>query len=268
MRWDPRPARLMPTPRPSRAVTIGRPIAMNEPKVISKTTIAASSPIAVAEPSDGLWACSIAWPPSATCSDERSALTVRSRSHGRSPATGSVRACSSKVTVANATRVIGARSDAPLSRVGAEHGDDMGQRATRPVLAAIRAMHRRSVIDPCEVANTIWSWSPACCGKSRVSSIRPRACDCVPGSVRLLEKFEPAPLKSAIAATRTTSQPSSTRPRCRVVQTATRATAPTDRSRRARCGHRSDSSRCRWYGRRRKALTPSAGCTTITILFI
>ncbi len=55
-------------PSPSSAVMIGRPIATTEPKVMSRTTIAASSPIAVAAPSDGFCTDSIAWPPSATCS--------------------------------------------------------------------------------------------------------------------------------------------------------------------------------------------------------
>ena len=43
------PTRPIPVPSPKSAVTIGRPIARNEPKLISRTTIAASSPIAVVE---------------------------------------------------------------------------------------------------------------------------------------------------------------------------------------------------------------------------
>ena len=100
--WEMIPARLMPTPRPSSVVRIGRPIAMNDPKVISRMTIAASSPIAVADPSDGFSACSIAWPPSATCSDD--VRTDWAVAMTRLMATtGSDRACASKVTVANAT---------------------------------------------------------------------------------------------------------------------------------------------------------------------
>ena len=82
---------------------IGRPIAMNEPKVSSRTIIAASRPIAVAGPSDGFSACSIAWPPSATCSEPVRARLCAVEITVLIAATGSERACSSKVTVANAT---------------------------------------------------------------------------------------------------------------------------------------------------------------------
>ena len=42
------------------------PMATNEPKVSSSTTIAATIPIAVAAPSGGSWTCWMAWPPSST----------------------------------------------------------------------------------------------------------------------------------------------------------------------------------------------------------
>ena len=82
-------------------MTIGRPIATNEPKVINSTIIAASRPMAVAAPSDGFCTCSIAWPPSATCSCGEpaplAALITRSVADA-----GSTFARSSKVTVAKA----------------------------------------------------------------------------------------------------------------------------------------------------------------------
>ena len=43
--WVPSVTRLSPTPSANRAVTIGSPIATTEPKVSSRTTIAASRPI-------------------------------------------------------------------------------------------------------------------------------------------------------------------------------------------------------------------------------
>ena len=54
------PASPIPVPSPSRAVTIGRPIATNEPNVMNRMIIAARSPTAVAVPIDGFCACSIA----------------------------------------------------------------------------------------------------------------------------------------------------------------------------------------------------------------
>ena len=48
------PARPMPVPSPSRAVTIGRPIATNEPNVTSSTMIAASRPDGGGRPEGGL----------------------------------------------------------------------------------------------------------------------------------------------------------------------------------------------------------------------
>ena len=53
-----------PVPRPNSAVTIGSPIAITEPNVISRTTIAASRPTAVEMPKPGCSVCSIACPPS------------------------------------------------------------------------------------------------------------------------------------------------------------------------------------------------------------
>ena len=45
---------------------IGSPIATSEPKVIRRTTMAASTPMAVVNPNAGCWAVSIACPPSST----------------------------------------------------------------------------------------------------------------------------------------------------------------------------------------------------------
>ena len=49
----PRPIRPTPVPSPKSAVTIGSPIARNEPKLISSTTIAASTPMPVSDPGGG-----------------------------------------------------------------------------------------------------------------------------------------------------------------------------------------------------------------------
>ena len=65
--WVPSVTRLSPTPSANSAVTSGRPIATTEPKVISRITIAASSPIAKEEScSSSARASSIGWPPSST----------------------------------------------------------------------------------------------------------------------------------------------------------------------------------------------------------
>ena len=58
----------IPAPRPRSAVAIGRPIALNDPKLISRIRIAAAIPTTVANPSEACCACSIAWPPSWTSS--------------------------------------------------------------------------------------------------------------------------------------------------------------------------------------------------------
>ncbi len=90
-----------PVPRPNSAVTIGRPIAIIEPKVIKSTTIAANSPTAVVMPKPSCWVCSIAWPPSSIwISGVRAASACLSTF---SPALlGSSLAFSSNTTVANA----------------------------------------------------------------------------------------------------------------------------------------------------------------------
>ena len=44
MTWLARVISPMPAPRPSSAVTIGRPMALNDPKLISRITIAARDP--------------------------------------------------------------------------------------------------------------------------------------------------------------------------------------------------------------------------------
>ena len=72
-----RPANPMPVPSPSSAVTIGRPIASSEPKVMNRMIMAASRPTAVAVPSDGFCACSIASPPSCTSSCVRTSALGR-----------------------------------------------------------------------------------------------------------------------------------------------------------------------------------------------
>jgi len=90
-------------PSPSSAVTIGSPIATNEPKAISSTTIAAARPTAPAAPKETSWTCSIAAPPSSTCREgaracsapEMTRSTVGFESSGASL---------SNVTVANAIR--------------------------------------------------------------------------------------------------------------------------------------------------------------------
>ena len=62
------PAR--PVPTPISAVSIGRPAATIEPKVISSTTIATTTPMPSVEPIAG--ACATAPPPSSICSPSTS----------------------------------------------------------------------------------------------------------------------------------------------------------------------------------------------------
>ncbi len=73
---------LRPVPSPNSAVTIGRPIAVSEPKVSNSTTIAANSPTPVAMPKPSCSVSSIAWPPSSTsspgCAAARAVCTTRS----------------------------------------------------------------------------------------------------------------------------------------------------------------------------------------------
>ena len=52
----------MPVPSPKSAVTIGSPIARNEPKLISSTITAARMPIPVVVLGGANSVCSIAWP--------------------------------------------------------------------------------------------------------------------------------------------------------------------------------------------------------------
>ncbi len=73
----PRPIRPAPVPSPKSAVTTGSPMARNEPKLTSSTTIAASTPIPVSEPGGATSVCWIAGPPSSTCrSGARAASAV------------------------------------------------------------------------------------------------------------------------------------------------------------------------------------------------
>ena len=55
--WVNRAITPRPVPSPNSAVTIGSPIAISEPKVRSSTTIAASSPTAVATPKPDCSVC-------------------------------------------------------------------------------------------------------------------------------------------------------------------------------------------------------------------
>ena len=60
----------MPVPTPISAVSIGKPAATIEPKVISSTTIATITPMPSVEPIAG--ACATAPPPSSICSPSTS----------------------------------------------------------------------------------------------------------------------------------------------------------------------------------------------------
>ncbi len=95
------PANPMPVPSPSSAVTIGRPIASSEPKVMNRMIMAASRPTAVAVPSDGFCACSIASPPSCTSSWFERARSAVEMTFSID-ALGRTLARLSKLTVANA----------------------------------------------------------------------------------------------------------------------------------------------------------------------
>ena len=71
--WVPRVTRLIPTPSANSAVTIGNPIATTEPKVIRRTTIAASRPMKNEESPSSCSASWIGLPPSSTSSPSPSA---------------------------------------------------------------------------------------------------------------------------------------------------------------------------------------------------
>ena len=96
------PIRPRPRARPSSAVAIGRPIAVSEPKLMSRMTTAAAMPTTVAKPIEACCACWTASPPSSTCkAGERAvcavATTFSTAVFGRAPARWS------KVTVAKPT---------------------------------------------------------------------------------------------------------------------------------------------------------------------
>ncbi len=67
----------MPVPSPKSAVTIGSPIARNEPKLIRSTMTAARTPIPVVVLGAANSVCSIACPPSSTWSASDSMLWAR-----------------------------------------------------------------------------------------------------------------------------------------------------------------------------------------------
>ena len=125
-------------------MTIGRPIATSEPNVISRTTIAASSPMAVAVPIEGFCACSIAWPPSCDVElrgcerafgDRDHAFDRRRRQHVRA-----------LVEVDGRERDLSrrARSRArPLAEYGLTTPLTCGSRATCASIGATRRAHRR-----------------------------------------------------------------------------------------------------------------------------
>ena len=65
--WVARPIRPIPVISPSPAVTSGIPAVISEPNVSSRITSAASTPTDVAGPMLKPSACSITWPPAASC---------------------------------------------------------------------------------------------------------------------------------------------------------------------------------------------------------
>ena len=66
--WVASPTSAMPVISPRPAVTSGMPAAISEPNVSSRITIAATTPTVVAGPMLKPSACSITWPPAASCS--------------------------------------------------------------------------------------------------------------------------------------------------------------------------------------------------------
>ena len=65
--WVDSPISATPVIRPKPAVINGIPAAITDPKVISRMTSAAITPISVAGPTLSPSAFSINWPPAATC---------------------------------------------------------------------------------------------------------------------------------------------------------------------------------------------------------
>ncbi len=132
------------------------PIATSEPNVSSSTITAASSPIALAVPKLCCCACSIAWPPSSTCSVGESIACAVSISLCPSALVISLARTSSE-TVANAIVP-------SLATTGLLTWLTWGSRWTLASIASICGAW--SAIRPCVACSTIWSLSPDCPGKS------------------------------------------------------------------------------------------------------
>ena len=153
-------------------MTTGSPIARNEPKVISSTTIAAASPTRSRAQSEVVWACSIACPPSSTCRSgaracsaaeitaldrglrERVGLLVERHGRERDPAVARDRPSRRRRAYGLVTAV-----------------DVRQARDAARAPAAIRARIAGSVIAAPRARKTIWSTSPAWAGKSRSEQV-------------------------------------------------------------------------------------------------
>ena len=211
------PISATPVPSPKRAVTIGRAIAHTEANAISSTTIAAPSPIAVAEPSDACSVSAIACPPSSTSSCGDAIAWAVSMTFWVA-SLGSDGASSSKLTVAKPIPPPSATAPAPRS-YGLPTSLTCGSRATSRNIALTRARTPASCSEPPRTRKTIRSLSPDWAGNSRLSRSTVRW-DSVPGAEARLTKSLPNVSETAEAPTSTVSQSKNTAPRCRPHQRA------------------------------------------------
>ena len=165
------------TPSPNSAVMRGSPIATTEPKVNSRMTAAATSPI-TSEPTGGACDRAATGPPTSTCRELSPASRMGST---RAAARAGVYSLTVMLRATSAYAVVPSSEiwAAPPSANGLAIPTTSSLRATSAKSASARSRTWGDVT-PCSACSTTWTVSPARCGKL-FSSASEAALDSDPG---------------------------------------------------------------------------------------